>query len=47
MIILVGFPKSGTSSFQKLITELGYNSYHFSRVKMNILEKWYTKIRNE
>ena len=29
MIILVGFPKSGTSSFQKLFTELGYNCYHW------------------
>ena len=30
MIILVGFPKSGTSSFQKLFIELGYNSYHWN-----------------
>jgi len=30
MILLVGFPKSGTSSFQKLFIELGYNSYHWS-----------------
>lgn len=28
MIILLGFPKSGTSSFQKLFTDLGYKSYH-------------------
>jgi hypothetical protein len=28
MIILLGFPKSGTSSFQKLFTDLGYTSYH-------------------
>jgi hypothetical protein len=28
MIILLGFPKSGTSSFQKLFTDLGYISYH-------------------
>ena len=28
MIILIGFPKSGTSSFQTLFTELGYESYH-------------------
>jgi hypothetical protein len=28
MILLVGFPKSGTSSFQKLFINLGYNSYH-------------------
>lgn len=29
MIILLGFPKSGTSSFQKLFIELGYKSYHW------------------
>lgn len=29
MIILVGFPKSGTSSFQKLFIDLGYKSYHW------------------
>jgi hypothetical protein len=29
MIILLGFPKSGTFSFQKLFIELGYNSYHW------------------
>lgn len=28
MIILLGFPKSGTSSFQELFTRLGYKSYH-------------------
>ena len=28
MIILLGFPKSGTFSFQKLFTDLGYNSFH-------------------
>ena len=28
MIILLGFPKSGTSSFQKLFTDLGYTSFH-------------------
>lgn len=28
MIILLGFPKSGTTSFQKLFTDLSYNSYH-------------------
>ena len=31
MIILVGFPKSGTSSFQKLFIELGYKSYHWTK----------------
>lgn len=30
MIILIGFPKSGTSSFQKLFEMLGYNSAHFT-----------------
>jgi hypothetical protein len=28
MIILLGLPKSGTMSFQKLFEDLGYNSYH-------------------
>lgn len=28
MIVLLGLPKSGTSSFQSLFTQLGYNSYH-------------------
>ncbi|NDD93449.1 hypothetical protein EBZ37_15385, partial [bacterium] len=28
MIILLGFPKSGTTSFQELFTRLGYKSYH-------------------
>ena len=31
MIILLGFPKSGTSSFQKLFSDLGYNSYHWKK----------------
>jgi hypothetical protein len=31
MIILLGFPKSGTSSFQKLFSGLGYNSYHWKK----------------
>ena len=31
MIILLGFPKSGTTSFQKLFSELGYNSYHWRK----------------
>ena len=30
-IILLGFPKSGTSSFQKLFTQLGYKSYHWRK----------------
>lgn len=29
MIILLGFPKSGTTSFQNLFTQLGYNSAHW------------------
>jgi len=31
MIILLGFPKSGTKSFQKLFIDLGYNSYHWKK----------------
>ena len=31
MIILIGFPKSGTSSFQKLFTDIGYKSYHWKK----------------
>jgi hypothetical protein len=31
MIILLGFPKSGSTSFQKLFTDLGYNSYHHNK----------------
>ena len=31
MIILLGFPKSGTSSFQKLFLDLSYNSYHWKK----------------
>ena len=31
MIILIGLPKSGTSSFQYLFTLLGYNSYHWRK----------------
>lgn len=31
MIILIGFPKSGTSSFHKLFEQLGYNSYHWKK----------------
>lgn len=31
MIILLGFPKSGTSSFQKLFTDLGYKSFHWKK----------------
>jgi hypothetical protein len=29
MILLFGFPKSGTTSFQKFFTELGYHSLHW------------------
>lgn len=31
MILILGFPKSGTSSFQKLFTMLGYKSYHWKK----------------
>lgn len=31
MIILIGFPKSGTSSFHKLFEQLGYKSYHWKK----------------
>ena len=31
MIILIGFPKSGTSSFHKLFLDLGYKSYHWTK----------------
>ena len=29
MILLLGFPKSGTTSFQNLFNQLGYNSIHW------------------
>ena len=29
MIILLGFPKSATVSFNKLFSDLGYKSYHW------------------
>lgn len=31
MIILLGMPKSGTSSFQELFKKLGYKSYHWTK----------------
>ena len=31
MIILIGLPKSGTTSFQKLFSGLGYKSYHWKK----------------
>ena len=31
MIILLGFPKSGTSSFHYLFKTLGYKSYHWKK----------------
>ena len=31
MIILLGMPKSGSSSFQELFTKLGYKSYHWKK----------------
>lgn len=36
MIILLGFPKSGTSSFQQLFTNLKYKSYHHVKGKQYI-----------
>ena len=33
MIILLGFPKSGTSSFQQLFKILKYKSYHWIKGK--------------
>lgn len=31
MIIILGMPKSGTSSFQELFTKLRYKSYHWRK----------------
>ena len=31
MIIILGMPKSGTSSFQELFKKLGYKSYHWRK----------------
>jgi len=31
MILLLGFPKSGTSSFQTLFSKLGYKSFHWTK----------------
>ena len=31
MIILLGFPKSGTTSFHELFRNLGFNSYHWKK----------------
>lgn len=36
MIILLGFPKSGTTSFHKMFLKLGYNSYHWTKDKKYI-----------
>ena len=36
MIIIIGFPKSGTSSFQYLFNKLGIKSYHWSYEKERI-----------
>jgi len=35
-IILLGMPKSGTSSFQELFTKLGYKSYHWTKGNQSI-----------
>jgi hypothetical protein len=37
MILLIGFPKSGTSSFQKLFADLGHISYHHRTDRPNQL----------
>lgn len=31
MIILLGLPKSGTTSFHELFKKLGYKSYHWKK----------------
>jgi len=31
MILLLGLPKSGTSSFQKIFVDLGYKSFHWTK----------------
>jgi hypothetical protein len=36
MILLLGFPKSGTSSFQELFIQLGYTSYHQTKNEKSI-----------
>ena len=36
MIILLGFPKCGTSSFQSLFKQLGYSSYHWKKGNKHI-----------
>ena len=38
MIILLGFPKSGTVSFNKLFCELGYKSHHWKFNKIFIAD---------
>jgi len=36
MILLIGLPKSGTSSFHKLFSDLGYKSYHWKKDEKHI-----------
>lgn len=50
MIILLGFPKSGTTSFTHLFNKLGYKSYHWVyRSKKDYIGNWIkkNKERNE
>ena len=44
MIILLGFPKSGTTSFTHLFNKLGYKSYHWVyRSKKDYIGNWIKK----
>lgn len=44
MIILLGFPKSGTTSFTHLFNKLGYKSYHWVyRNKKDYIGNWIKK----
>ena len=36
MIILLGFPKSGTSSFHKLFNDLGYKSIDCTGIAVSV-----------
>lgn len=46
MIILLGFPKSGTTSFTFLFNELGYRSYHWTfRSDTDYIGSWIKKCK--
>ena len=50
MIILLGFPKSGTTSFTFLLNKIGYKSYHWTfRNDTDYIGNWIKKckLRNE